>query len=178
MGKTLRKCLFSRLSPLGSFRHMPPSHYCHAPQSKRVLAFLYLPKNSRIEAKGICICVLFLSSDIFTVGLHCIAIVSSPNNVIQKIKKIQTTLTPQHKSELTIKHPLIAFVRTTAHPYLGIPVVRSHKCSRYRVFSHDIKAILVSQNNETAAMLVSQSNPVGVELFSYAKAFFCSNIFA
>ena len=49
----------------------------------------------------------------------------------------------------------------------------------YRVFSHDFTgAILVSQNNETAAMLVSQTNPLRVELFSYAKAFFCSNKFA
>ena len=49
----------------------------------------------------------------------------------------------------------------------------------YRVFSHDVTvAILVSQNNETAAMLVSQTNPLGVELFSYAKAFFCCNKFA
>ena len=48
-----------------------------------------------------------------------------------------------------------------------------------RVFSHDVTAaILVSQNNETAAMLVSQINPLGVELFSYANAFFCSNKFA
>ena len=48
-----------------------------------------------------------------------------------------------------------------------------------RVFSHDVTAaILVSQNKETAAMLVSQTNPVGVELFSYANAFFCSNEFA
>ena len=43
----------------------------------------------------------------------------------------------------------------------------------YRVFSHDVTAaILVTQNNETAAMLVSQTSPVGVELFSYANAFF------
>ena len=49
----------------------------------------------------------------------------------------------------------------------------------YEVFSHDVTAaILVSQNNETAAMLVSQTNPVGVELLSYATAFFCSNKFA
>ena len=49
----------------------------------------------------------------------------------------------------------------------------------YRVFSHDVTAaILVSQINETAAMLVSQTNPVGVELFSYVKTFFCSNKFA
>ena len=39
-------------------------------------------------------------------------------------------------------------------------------------------AMLVSQNNERAAMLVSQTNPVGVALFSYANAFFCSNKFA
>ena len=46
----------------------------------------------------------------------------------------------------------------------------------YRVFSHDVNAaILVSQNNETAAILVSQTSPPGVELFSYANAFFCSN---
>ena len=39
-------------------------------------------------------------------------------------------------------------------------------------------AILVSQNNEKAAMLVSQTSAVGVELFSYVNAFFCSNKFA
>ena len=49
----------------------------------------------------------------------------------------------------------------------------------YRVFSHDVTAvILVSQNNETAAMLVSQTSPLGGELFSYANAFFRSNKFA
>ena len=49
----------------------------------------------------------------------------------------------------------------------------------YRVFSHDVTAaILVSHNNDTAAMLVSQTNPLGVELFSYANTFFCSNKFA
>ena len=51
----------------------------------------------------------------------------------------------------------------------------------YRVFSHDVtEAILVSQNNETAVMLVSQtrlSPGVGVELFSYANAFICTNKF-
>ena len=48
-----------------------------------------------------------------------------------------------------------------------------------RVFSHDfMAAMLVSQNNETVAMLVSQTSHVGVELFSYANAFFCSNKFA
>ena len=38
--------------------------------------------------------------------------------------------------------------------------------------------MLVSQNYEAVVMLVSQTNPVGVELFSYANAFFCSNKFA
>ena len=43
-------------------------------------------------------------------------------------------------------------------------------------FSHDVTAaILVFQNNETVAMLVYQDNPDEVELFSYVKAFFCSN---
>ena len=46
------------------------------------------------------------------------------------------------------------------------------------VFSREVTAvILVSQNNETATLLVSQTNPVGVELFSCANAFFCSNKF-
>ena len=54
-----------------------------------------------------------------------------------------------------------------------------HTYTIYRVFSHDVTAaILVSQNLETAAMLVSQTSPVGVELLSYANAFFCSNKFA
>ena len=49
----------------------------------------------------------------------------------------------------------------------------------YGVFSHDVTAaILVSQNDEKAAMLVSQTSPLGVELFSYVNAFFCSNKFA
>ena len=49
---------------------------------------------------------------------------------------------------------------------------------QYRAFSHDVTAvILVSQNNETTAMFVSQTNPVGVQLFSHANAFFRSNKF-
>ena len=48
--------------------------------------------------------------------------------------------------------------------------------SRHIVFSHDVMAaIFVSQNNETAAMFVSQTSPMGVELFSYVNAFFCSH---
>ena len=35
-------------------------------------------------------------------------------------------------------------------------------------------AMLVFQNKETVAMLGSQTNPVRVEDFSYANAFFCS----
>ena len=48
-----------------------------------------------------------------------------------------------------------------------------------RAFLRDVTAaIFVFLNNETAAMLVYPENPVGVELFSYANAFFCSNKFA
>jgi len=53
--------------------------------------------------------------------------------------------------------------------------------TRLVVFSHDVTAtiiLLVSQNNETAAMLVCQTHPVGVELFSCAIALVCSNNFA
>ena len=60
-----------------------------------------------------------------------------------------------------------------------ITIFGQHGIMAYGVFSHDVSAaILVSQNNETAAMLVSQTSPLGVELFSYANAFFCSNKFA
>ena len=49
----------------------------------------------------------------------------------------------------------------------------------YGAFSHDVTAaILVFQNNKTAAMFVSQTSPVGVEFFSYVNAFFCSHKFA
>ena len=49
----------------------------------------------------------------------------------------------------------------------------------YGAFSHDVMvAILVFQNNKTAVMLVYQTSPVGVELFSYVNAFFCSHKFA
>ena len=49
----------------------------------------------------------------------------------------------------------------------------------YCVFSNDVMAaIFVSQNNETTAMFVSQTSPVGVVLFSYVSAFFCSHKFA
>ena len=47
------------------------------------------------------------------------------------------------------------------------PLECSHMTSR--------RAILVSRNNETAAMLMSQTNPVEVELFSYANALFFFN---
>ena len=47
------------------------------------------------------------------------------------------------------------------------------------MFSHDVTAaILVFENNETAAMLLFQIFPVGVEFFSHVKALFCPNKFA
>ena len=44
----------------------------------------------------------------------------------------------------------------------------SDRRSYYKMFSHDV----------TAAILVSLTNPVGVDPFSYANAFFRSNKFA
>ena len=45
---------------------------------------------------------------------------------------------------------------------------------QYKAHANDIMAaILMFQNNETAAMLVYQTNPVRVQLFSYVNAFFC-----
>ena len=57
-------------------------------------------------------------------------------------------------------------IPTRAYPHwLGLGLVKPNLSlsPRYRVFSHDVTAvILVSQNNETAAMLVSQTSPLGV----------------
>ena len=36
---------------------------------------------------------------------------------------------------------------------------------------------MVLQNNKMAAVLVFQKNPLGIEVFSYVNAFFCSNEF-
>ena len=50
----------------------------------------------------------------------------------------------------------------------------NHLTKPNRGFSNDVAtAVLVSQNNETAAMLVSQTDPMGVEL----QAFFFSKKF-
>ena len=52
----------------------------------------------------------------------------------------------------------------------------SHRLSPMRLFKWTTPvvkaAILLFQNNETVAILVYQTSPVGVELFSYAKALF------
>ena len=61
---------------------------------------------------------------------------------------------------------------------VAVTVIFAYAPYYYGMFLHDVTAaILVSQNNKTAAMLVSQTSPVRVEHFSYANAFFCSNIF-
>ena len=41
----------------------------------------------------------------------------------------------------------------------------------------DVAAIVVFQNNRTAAILVWQANSGGFQLFSYVNTFFCSNKF-
>ena len=78
----------------------------------------------------------------------------------------------------TRKWPIATLV-SSRNAKIRILFVVPPKFRGNRMFSHDVTAaILVSQNNETAAMLVSQTSPVGVELLSYANAFFCSNKFA
>ena len=78
----------------------------------------------------------------------------------------------------------------TAHPHQvfpGVPPPPGMRINSHfhindinRAFSHDVTAaILVFQNNETAAKLVpDQDNPVRVEFFSYGNVFFCFNKFA
>ena len=41
-----------------------------------------------------------------------------------------------------------------------------------------MSAILLPQNNQTAAVVVAETSPARVELFPYEKAYFCRNIFA
>ena len=58
-------------------------------------------------------------------------------------------------------------------PCYFMPQIHSFRIQN-KAFSHDVKAaLLLFQNNETAAMLVYQDKPVGIELCSYVKTFFC-----
>ena len=41
------------------------------------------------------------------------------------------------------------------------------------ILGFHMTAMLVSPNNEMAAMLVSRSNPPGIESYYYANVFFC-----
>ena len=101
----------------------------------------------------------------------------------------QTEKAPPHNTDSISPREMennIVYTSSSVKGALGllvpnlVPRVLSYpSLSLYRVFSHDVTAaISVSQNNETAAMLVSRTNPLGVELFSYANIFFCSNKFA
>ena len=97
----------------------------------------------------------------------------------------QTEKAPSHNTDPISPREMennILYTSSGVKGALGllVPRVLSYpSLSLHRVFLHDVTAaILVSQNNETAAMLVSRTNPLGVELFSYANVFFCSNTFA
>ena len=61
---------------------------------------------------------------------------------------------------------------------LVIVISALHHClssiDRMHVTSR-MAAILVFQNNDSAAMLLSQTNPVVVQLFSYLNTLFCFN---
>ena len=70
-----------------------------------------------------------------------------------------------HHPPPATRHPLPATrLPATRHPP---PVTR-----------HPPPATRHPRKSPAAAMLVSQTSPVGVELFSYANTFFCSNKFA
>ena len=57
---------------------------------------------------------------------------------------------------------------------LGTGMFRQFSLAGNRGFSHEVMAaMLVFQNKEMAAMMVSQTNPLGIELYFYAKHFFC-----
>ena len=46
------------------------------------------------------------------------------------------------------------------------------KFNKIRLLSHDVtSSMLLSQNNEKAAMLVIQTNPLGIKFFSYVETF-------
>ena len=80
-----------------------------------------------------------------------------------------------HKTNRCLRSLILREQRVSQFVALSVTLLKAS----YRVFSYDVTAaILVSQNLETTAMLMSQINPVGVELFSYANTFFCSNRFA
>ena len=80
-----------------------------------------------------------------------------------------------HKTNRCLRSLILREQRVSQSVALSVTLLKAS----YRVFSYDVTAaILVSQNSEMAALLVSQINPVGVELFSYTNAFFCSNRFA
>ena len=67
---------------------------------------------------------------------------------------------PSSKQEKLITGAKVRF------PHLFRFLINKH--TKNISFSYDVTAaILVSQNNETAAMLVYQTNPAGIQLFSY-----------
>ena len=87
--------------------------------------------------------------------------------LIRKGEKGWVEVQPKRKSGyfLRIGNSTVSYLKIHVRMYL---VIRILVVNCNRVFSYDV----------TAAMLVSQTSPVGVELFSYANAFFCSNKFA
>ena len=68
------------------------------------------------------------------------------------------------KKEVSVK------IKLTVQHFFGIGIERFRMTSR--------RPYWCPKTNETVAVLVSQTSPLGVELFSYANAFFCSKTFA
>ena len=89
-------------------------------------------------------------------------------------------LTPSKQSNLKITNSRRVHNSVFSHDVTtAILVYQNNETVAILVYqNNETVAILVYQNNETVAMLVSQTNPVGVELFSCVKTFFCSNKFS
>ena len=62
--------------------------------------------------------------------------------------------------------------------YRFLRVLRGTFTLRERFHMTSRAAILVFKNSKTAAMLEFETNPLGIELFTYVKTFFCYNKFA
>ena len=72
--------------------------------------------------------------------------------------------------------PSSILIKCLVTAFLHINLLKS---SRYRVFSDDVTAVILVKTMKTMKRRPCWCpNPAGVELFSYANAFFCSNKFA
>ena len=114
---------------------------------------------------------IMMEADLFESQIH-VCIMLMRKNVNNNISKDSCTdKIPTRQDISVLVEQSLSAIHRTAVQFTTIPYEPN---TAYRVFSHDITApMLVSQNKEMAAMLVSQTKPLGIELYFYAKTFFC-----